>query len=166
MKTGTVIKSLLSKKEMTIKQLSEKSGIPLNTLYSITKRDTDNIRSDNLMKILSALGLSISDFYQESATIARDTLLSTRFDEQRGKNNHVRIQEYRSQLESAVRSTNDSLIKDHMFGSDRTGVIEQKLQEDEYDLLQYYSQLNESGKFEALQRVMELGMIDKYKLKD
>ena len=55
---GATIKSLLNAKKMTVKQLAENTGIPINTLYSITKRDCQNVRSDNLSKIASALGVN------------------------------------------------------------------------------------------------------------
>jgi len=56
MGVGSQIKEALKAKGMTIKALSEKTGIPLNTLYSITKRDEQSVRSDILTKIAHALG--------------------------------------------------------------------------------------------------------------
>lgn len=49
---GAVLKDILAEKKMSIKELSHITGIPLNTLYSITKRDTVNIRPDTLQKYL------------------------------------------------------------------------------------------------------------------
>lgn len=66
MGVGARIKKLLKQNGMTIKELSKKTEIPINTLYSITKRDEQNVRSDNLKKIASALGVSINDLLYEN----------------------------------------------------------------------------------------------------
>ena len=52
---GTNLKRVLKQRSMTIKELSEKSGVSLNTLYFITKTDTKSIDSAILSKILSVL---------------------------------------------------------------------------------------------------------------
>ena len=57
---GDVLKDILAEKKMSIKELSHITGIPLNTLYSITKRDTVNIRPDTLQKISRALNIPSS----------------------------------------------------------------------------------------------------------
>lgn len=58
MGVGLRLKELLRQKNMTIKQLSELSGVSLNTLYSITKRDSEKIDPVLLDKIVSALNPS------------------------------------------------------------------------------------------------------------
>ena len=58
---GTNMKRLLAVKKMTIKELSEKTGIPLNTLYSITRRDSNSTRSDYLRSIANALDVGIEE---------------------------------------------------------------------------------------------------------
>lgn len=55
---GTKIKEIVKSKNTTIKELSEKSGISINTLYSITKRNNKTIRPDILIKIAKALDVS------------------------------------------------------------------------------------------------------------
>jgi len=55
---GLRIKSILHDRKMTIKQLSEESGVSINTLYSITKRDSDNVDPIILQKLSSALNVS------------------------------------------------------------------------------------------------------------
>ncbi|RHV69824.1 XRE family transcriptional regulator [Clostridium sp. OM02-18AC] len=57
---GTVLKDILAERKMSIKELSRITGISLNTLYSITKRDTVNIRPDTLQKISHALNIPSS----------------------------------------------------------------------------------------------------------
>jgi transcriptional regulator with XRE-family HTH domain len=62
MGVGLRLKTVLREKKMTIKELSEQTGISLNTLYSITKRDTENVDEVILGKISDALLLSWSFF--------------------------------------------------------------------------------------------------------
>lgn len=57
MGVGAKIKTLLSERNMTIKELSEKTGISINTLYSITKRDSSNVRISTLEAIANALNV-------------------------------------------------------------------------------------------------------------
>ena len=57
MGVGENIKNCLSQKGMTIKWLSEETGIPINTLYSITKRDSKKVRNDMLESISTTLGV-------------------------------------------------------------------------------------------------------------
>lgn len=62
MGVGFRLKLALRERKMTIKELSEQTGISLNTLYSITKRDTENVDDTILSAISSTLGLSWSFF--------------------------------------------------------------------------------------------------------
>jgi len=56
---GVRLKNILKEKDITIKELSLKADIPSNTLYSITKRDNQNVRSDILQKIATALCIDV-----------------------------------------------------------------------------------------------------------
>lgn len=58
---GTNIKRLLAVKKTTIKELSQKTGIPVNTLYSITRRDSESTKTEYLRLISNALGVGIDD---------------------------------------------------------------------------------------------------------
>ena len=58
---GTNLKRLLAIKKMSIKELSEKTGIPVNTLYSITRRDSGSTKTDYLKSISAALGVGIDE---------------------------------------------------------------------------------------------------------
>ena len=58
---GSNLKQILAVRSMTIKNLSEKSGIPVNTLYSLTRRDSETTRSDYLNRIASVLGVSVGE---------------------------------------------------------------------------------------------------------
>lgn len=58
---GSILKDILAEKNMSIKELSEATGIPLNTLYSITKRDTVNVKQETIEKISLALNVPSDD---------------------------------------------------------------------------------------------------------
>lgn len=58
---GNRLKEILKERGVTIKELSEMSGISINTLYSITKRDTQAPASDTIRKIADALGVDEAD---------------------------------------------------------------------------------------------------------
>lgn len=61
MGVGTNLKEILRDRKMTIKQLSEKAAIPLNTLYSITKRDSERVDRVILNRIAAALNIDPYD---------------------------------------------------------------------------------------------------------
>lgn len=54
---GNRLKELLKEKGMTIKELAELSGISINTLYSMTKRDTQLPSPDIIHKIAMVLSV-------------------------------------------------------------------------------------------------------------
>lgn len=58
---GVRLKELLKQKGMTIKELSEKSGISINTLYSITKRDTQIPDNEIVKKIAEILQVDVNE---------------------------------------------------------------------------------------------------------
>lgn len=58
---GKNIKKVLAEKDMTVKELSDITKIPINTLYSITKRDSENVRMSTIQKIAKALEVPITD---------------------------------------------------------------------------------------------------------
>ena len=60
---GNKLKEVLKKKGITIKELSELSGISINTLYSITKRDTQIPDREIVDKIVAALNINKSELY-------------------------------------------------------------------------------------------------------
>lgn len=58
MGVGVQLKKVLQERNITIKQLAEDTGIPLNTLYSITKRDSMNVRPETVQGLATVLGVS------------------------------------------------------------------------------------------------------------
>lgn len=72
---GLNLKRILANKKLTIKDLSVQSGVPLNTLYSITKRDPDSISSSVLTAIAMALEVSPFDITVDVTNLSDDTKL-------------------------------------------------------------------------------------------
>ena len=60
MGVGIQLKTILRGKGLTIKELSRQSGVSLNTLYSITKRDSDRI--DPVIRKQLAQALSVPEY--------------------------------------------------------------------------------------------------------
>ncbi|GEM_PF-6030309 len=80
MGVGIRIKKILREKNMTIKELSDKSGVSLNTLYSITKRDSKRIDNIILQKICAALDIPSCELVDESVPdFVNPTLLMVDF---------------------------------------------------------------------------------------
>lgn len=61
MGVGLKLKKILRDKKISIKQLSEKSGISINTLYSITKRDSVRVDDVVLQQIANTLEIPIGE---------------------------------------------------------------------------------------------------------
>lgn len=73
---GLRLKEILRNQKMTIKQLSEKADISINTLYSITKRDSENIDPVILQRIIDVLGISEEEFFGISPHDDQSRILS------------------------------------------------------------------------------------------
>lgn len=58
MGVGSNLKQVLAEKRMSIKDLAIKAHVPVNTLYSITQRDSKRVQGDILQKIAEALNVS------------------------------------------------------------------------------------------------------------
>ena len=55
MALGNEVEIAIKERNMTIRDLSDKTGISYNTLYAFIKRDSDTITATNLFKILDVL---------------------------------------------------------------------------------------------------------------
>ena len=75
MGVGKNIKRILAEKEMSIKELHEISGISLNTLYSITKRDSASINSEILASIAKVLNVTNFDLTVDVDQLRSDVRL-------------------------------------------------------------------------------------------
>lgn len=69
---GINLKRILAEKKMTIKELAENSGIPINTLYSITKRDSESVNSSILTKIAKELDVSPFDLTVDTERVTAE----------------------------------------------------------------------------------------------
>lgn len=76
---GLRLKDILRSKGMTIKQLSEISGVSINTLYSITKRDS--LRADPVImqKIADALLVPAVVLYEDEDLINENNRYANNF---------------------------------------------------------------------------------------
>ena len=72
MAIGINLKTLLRDRGVTIKQLSEMSGISANTLYSITKRDPTRIDRLTLERICSTLNIAADELTGQSTEWPND----------------------------------------------------------------------------------------------
>lgn len=61
MAIGKRIKEILDKKDLTVVELSKRSGIPVTTLYSMIKRDKENEKLETIWKISDALEVGVAD---------------------------------------------------------------------------------------------------------
>ncbi len=59
---GQYLKELISDKRITIKELSTISGVPLNSLYSITKRDPETLSVGTAQRLSEALNVPAESF--------------------------------------------------------------------------------------------------------
>lgn len=57
MAIGKNLKYICKMRGMTLKELSEKSGVPIGTIYSITLRDPSSINSETMKSLCDALGI-------------------------------------------------------------------------------------------------------------
>ncbi|MCD8357668.1 MAG: XRE family transcriptional regulator [Oscillospiraceae bacterium] len=67
---GSSLKRLLSERGMTVRELSEKVNVPVQTLYSIIRRDNMKIDFDVLLRICDALETPLDYFCRASSNAA------------------------------------------------------------------------------------------------
>lgn len=138
---GSRLRDILKEKNMTIKELSTLTGISINTLYSITKRDTRLPSNDILTQIASELNVSIAylmGFIDDSTS------------------QHPGIDAF-----IRTGTTDSPLFLDLLKRYNING--------NEYylnELSKLLDSLNTKGKEEAVKRVNELTLIDEYKYKE
>lgn len=168
---GARIKEILKQKNKTILWLAEESGVPKNTLYTITKRDNTNIRHENLIKIATALEVSVEDLLEQennddtknnnSKTEVTPLFISKSADAMFKK----RVEEI---LNESIESTlhekfHDYLMEklaeiDPIFKSEQLNETTLGLYatSSARDILEPYSKLNEAGKEKAVELVSDL----------
>lgn len=59
MGVGLRLKEILRDRGITIKELAERANVPANTLYSITRRDSERVDSVVLTRVANALNVDV-----------------------------------------------------------------------------------------------------------
>lgn len=72
MGVGMRLKNILRDKGITIKQLAEITGISVNTLYSITKRDSERVDDVILQRIAAALGVPVQELISDWEAVDKE----------------------------------------------------------------------------------------------
>lgn len=145
-------------KNLTIKELSQKSGVSLNTLYSITKRDSNMSRYDIVKKIASSLGISVEE------------LTGYEIDESKTNIKNARLHEVIKRDNTQTTDINKILNK--MAGSAQmefhefqVPLLAELLTEQDDKILHanaLFEQLNEIGQEKAIEHLELLAKIPEY----
>ena len=163
MGAGTRIKEILREKGMTIKQLAELSGVSVNTLYSITKRDSKHIDETILQKIADALG--VRPLY----IMSFEGLDDERLDDVSAEINSV-LDEVRDSIgtgnEELAKRTDEDLTRLKTVLSDVSEARDRiHIEDAEWRramLLSAFNDLSEEGQKVAVMRLKELAEHPKY----
>lgn len=108
---GSNIKKILAERKMKISQLAEISGVKINTLYSITKRDSVNVNSEVLTAIATALDISPFDLTVDVEQLRSDVKLQEEIEKAFGENGLELLNDY-SLLNSAGKSKANDYVAD------------------------------------------------------
>ena len=156
MGVGLRLKEILRNRKMSIKQLSEKSGISINTLYSITKRDSENIDPVIMRRIADTLGIHFSSLLSEEV-----------LQEYYERNlDLVAVDIHQSMIDDAILNDDYDAYKKAL--STRPEDIEEKLLDDivrkkiQARLLVAYSKLNSEGQLRVIEYAEALVVAGKY----
>ena len=187
---GIRIKRLLRKRGITIKGLAEQAEIPLNTLYSITKRDSERVDPVILCRIAEVLDVTEDELrgieidYGKKLRLAREWAGLTQKElSAKSKIPVAVIQQYETGKRRPKRDTWLSLANALNLAPDELdsaetlpkGLFHEITEEDarveiENEAKAAISEslpfLNEDGLFEAIKRVEELTWIPRYQRKD
>ena len=176
---GTNLKKILKDKGKTLKWLSAETGISVNTLYSITKRDSTRISIDNVSKIAAALGITTSqlmgeiviatdeeedelfkvlteepELTKEEIATYNSILLTEGFEE--ANKYRAKIIEHKNFIR--IRNYFTSLTK--LPTDESTLSKEQDNPEASETLLAAFHTLNQAGKAEAIKRIQEMARLE------
>lgn len=156
---GTNLKKILKENNMTIKELSEKSGVSINTLYSITKRDSLMSRYDIIKKISSALEISTEELTGHIIDESQTSIKNARLYEviKREKDfEPIDIQKL-----SEVISQSTDFETEKKIAEIVSGLIDNESKRVELNRL--YNTLNNNGQDKALEQVELLTKIPEYR---
>ena len=161
MGVGIMLKTILRERGMTIKRLAELADVPLNTLYSITKRDSERVDSVILMRISRALGVPVASLLPGDPLDLGGGLQGYKVD--------GRLFLTKESLDAIKKHTNltaDEVAKLKKMDEEAEAMLsEWEAERDapsELKILQAYHKLNLDGQYEAVKRVEELTEIPRY----
>lgn len=157
MGVGIRLKQILRQKGMSIKQLSELSGISLNTLYSITKRDSERVDKIVIKNIAKALGIDPLDLSPNAESDLLFFYNTKVYDKLNGIDGFDGFDENKKPI------LQKGSLAESIFYSEITGFEDEKYVQ--YRLSLAFSLLNTEGKRKALERVEELTEIPRYQRK-
>lgn len=143
---GMNLREALDERDMTVAELSRKSGISTNTLYAIIRRDSKKVNTDILEKICNSTGISIFELMYDYDKFPFYDYLAP---------------ENAQDKEDAAKKIYDSLNKEDSTLAD---FIMKSMKEDDMfsDIVNAYHKLNFIGKQEAHKRIRELTEIPRY----
>lgn len=156
---GSRIKTIAKDRSMSLRQVADKAGISYNTLYSITKRDSDRIQLETLQRIAIALGVSITEFLDPSILNAVSSmihvdpahlseLMSAPVPEAAELRQFVDVAAFNLEaLSRTERAANE---------------LNRQIEENRSKINAAFDKLNTSGQEKAVERVEELTEIPKY----
>lgn len=157
MALGTNLKEILKQKNMSIKDLSKKTGISLNTLYSITKRDGRMARFDIIKKICETLEIT------ESELLGFD--VEPEDYETENKRQNLRVYEVHRNSDErngliTTKGTQQDIVR---FFSGIDKFVDNAIDPLRYEYLSNFNKLNDKGKEKAIEQVELLTKIPEYK---
>lgn len=155
---GIRLKEILRNKKMTIKQLAEISGVPLNTLYSITKRDSSRIDKVVLRRISDTLGIDALELLGLESVDSSSTegrVLSLCVSEEFSK-----LDGFLGLDENGFPQFRKGSLAESVFFGEGTGVEDDRYRW--YKLNRAFAKLNADGQQKAVERMEELTEIPKY----
>lgn len=174
MGTGSKIKAILKEQKKTIKQLSQESGVSLNTLYSITKRDSAAVTAPVLEKVAQALQVPVFSLLPEKqateALIGIDNLIKYFENEYNNpESEHYHSETFRNKFsqDTLLHTALEEAIQDISFDQmDKAQELADQVYVDAMEGLsdRYIKKiidnafrfLNRRGKIEAMLRILEL----------
>ncbi len=150
MSIGINLKKALREREMTVAELSRKSGVSTNTLYAMIRRDSKKVNSDILEKICRNSDITIYELMLDDDAFPFYEYLAT---------------DDNSKKEQAEQKILISLNK---IDEKLTNFIIESLEDDTMftDIVNNYGKLNHLGKKEAHKRITELTEIKRYTEKE
>ena len=150
MGVGRRLKAILRSKGMTIKELSEKSGVSLNTLYSITKRDSQRVDNWVVGRIAHTLDVKPTEILFDPISVDLEKI----------------------KLAAAIQETSKAIGNSEIESKKLLEMVDEILgdpaETDDYmeRLLFAFNSLNETGQKKAVENVEDLAKIPEYQKKD